>query len=237
MDGNEIESANKLLSGPLGELLRTLAGPLATEIGETLGVCARHYRFRVALRMLEKTQTMVEQRGLDPHAVPPRLFLPILEKASVEDDEDLHSRWAALLANACVSDSVHPSFIEVLGQLAPLDARLLDHIYDLCEVQKNLQALSGYWGAKRIADALGVSEDDLTEPYQNLFRLGLLETDYEVPNSQTEINIQRAAWGKIKIPSATLKTHERMSAFAARFVRVCRPPMAPSVVITQKPAS
>ena len=164
MDGNEIESANKLLSGPLGDLLRKLAGPLADEVGESLGVWARHYRFRLSVKMWQKTQTMVGQSGLDPHAVSPRLFLPIVEKASVEDDEDLHSRWAALLANASVSDLVHPSFIEILGQLSPRDAQLLDRIYDLCETNENRQAISGFWAGKQIADAMGLSEGDLASP-------------------------------------------------------------------------
>ena len=88
---------------PLGDLLRKIAGPLADEIGESLGVWARHYRFRLGLKMFQKTQRMLRESGIPPQAVPPRLFLPILESASIEDDEDLHSRWAALLANAAAS--------------------------------------------------------------------------------------------------------------------------------------
>lgn len=51
----------------------------------------------------------------------------------MQDDEDIHTRWAALLANAAASpELVHPSYIEVLRQLSPKDAELLDQFFDQC---------------------------------------------------------------------------------------------------------
>jgi Abortive infection alpha len=121
----------------LGDLLHKIAEPLAEEIGESLGVWARHYRFRLGLRMLQKTERMLKDAGFAPQAVPPRLFLPILENASVEDDEDVQSRWAALLANAAADTvDVHPSYIEILRQFTPQDAVLLDKLHDACESKR-----------------------------------------------------------------------------------------------------
>ena len=74
-----------------------ITGPLADEFGESLGVWARHDRYKLGIKMFQKTQRMLGEAGITPQAVSPRLFLPILENASIEDDEDLHSRWAALL--------------------------------------------------------------------------------------------------------------------------------------------
>jgi hypothetical protein len=61
------------------------------------------------------------------------LFLPVLEAASIEDNETLQSRWAALLANASdpQKDSfVLASFVEVLRQLTPEQAVFLDSILE-----------------------------------------------------------------------------------------------------------
>src|SRR5437879_722930 len=55
---------------PLGDLLRKIAGPLADEIGESLGVWARHYRFRLGLRMLQKTERMLKEAGITPKLFP-----------------------------------------------------------------------------------------------------------------------------------------------------------------------
>jgi hypothetical protein len=122
---------------PVGDLVKRIAGPLADEIGESLAVVARPYRIMLSVKMFQKTQRMLKEAGISPHAVPPRLFLPILENASIQDDEDLHTRWAALLANAAASPNfVHPSYIEILKQLAPEDAILLDKLYDYCNLKK-----------------------------------------------------------------------------------------------------
>lgn len=80
------EPQNELLKQGLqsvGDLLKRIAGPLADEVGESLGVVARHYRFRLALKMLQKTQRMLREADIAPRAVPPRLFLPIMEGASI----------------------------------------------------------------------------------------------------------------------------------------------------------
>jgi hypothetical protein len=71
---------------------------------------------------------------LSPGAVPPRLFLPILEASSVESDESLQERWAGLLATASEqADSLSPSFIETLKQLTPSEARTLNTWFDFAE--------------------------------------------------------------------------------------------------------
>jgi hypothetical protein len=60
-----------------------------------------------------------------------KTLLPILESASLEDDEDLHDRWANLLANAAAFDGrVHPSFTQILQGLTGSEAKFLDAIYE-----------------------------------------------------------------------------------------------------------
>lgn len=63
------------------------------------------------------------------------LFLfPILEHSSLEDDPDLTTRWAMLLANAASSSTdslvVLPGFPDILSQLTPFHANLLQYLYD-----------------------------------------------------------------------------------------------------------
>ena len=108
---DDVSELAKQALEPVADLVKRIAGPLAEEIGESLALVVRPYRIRLAARMLQKTQRMLREIGVTPRAVPPRLFLPIMENASVQDDENLHTRWAALLANAATSPNlVHPSF-------------------------------------------------------------------------------------------------------------------------------
>ena len=65
--------------------------------------------------------------------MPIKLLFPLLEGASLEENEDLHTMWAALLANAAATDDtnrVRPGFIASLRQLSPDEALILTYIYD-----------------------------------------------------------------------------------------------------------
>jgi len=142
---DDLSELAKQTLAPVGDLVKRIAAPLADEVGESLALVARPYRIMLSVKMFQKTQRMLKEAGVTPHAVPPRLFLPILENASIQDDEDLHTRWAALLANAAASTKlVHPSYIEILKQLAPEDAALLDKLYDYCKT-KNTSRVTP-WG-------------------------------------------------------------------------------------------
>jgi hypothetical protein len=115
----------------VSDLLRELAGPLFKEVGLTLGDKAREYRIKNAITILARVKQMLSAGGVSPNTIPARLFLPMFESASLEDDDILQEKWAALIANTSLSTSqVRPAFIETLKELTPEGATLLDRIYD-----------------------------------------------------------------------------------------------------------
>jgi hypothetical protein len=70
--------------------------------------------------------------GREPQPVEPKILLPLVQAASLEADETLVEKWAALLANAAdptQKAKVQPSFVEAVRQLTPADAQLLEFIY------------------------------------------------------------------------------------------------------------
>lgn len=211
------------------DMIRRIAGPLADEIGETIGVHARGYRIKQAVKVLKETQRMLIDAGISPHAVPPRLFLPIVESASVQDDEDLHMRWAALLANAAaIPDSVHPSYIEVLRQLTPKDAKLLDELYDECMRKggRRVQAWSGITWAER--ERRTIAGENTQEQFDNLVRVGLIATEYELDDSKIKVGLPQIGRGgvaakRVKV-KAQLDSADHLTDFAMRFVKACRAP-------------
>jgi len=208
---------------PVSDLVKRIAGPLADEIGGYLGAIARPYRVTREVKAMQKTKQMLKEAGIAPQAVPPRLLVPILEGASIEDDEDLHSRWAALLANACASpNSVHPSFIEILRQLAPDDAHLLDRLYDSCKSKRTRKV--GPW-----VDTISYAEkerrikegENPEDSFQNLIRLALIQADYEMDERGTSVKL---VGPHAIVPPAKLKSYYELSDFAVKFVKACRAP-------------
>jgi len=115
------------------DLVHQFLGPLATEVGTGLGYVGTVLRMKLALSMMQKAAKMLAEAGIDPRPVAPKLFLPLLEHASLEDDDCLQKRWAALLANAAdarSSTTVSSSFPQILSQLTADEVKLLDRIYD-----------------------------------------------------------------------------------------------------------
>jgi hypothetical protein len=110
---------------------------------------------------------MLAEAGIEPRPVPPKLFLPILESASLEQDESLQERWAALLANAALpgrQPAVSAAFAEILKELSPSEVRLLDRLYNAVCVQIAHRKLApNFWRGEVRSMGIrepGTSEDD-----------------------------------------------------------------------------
>jgi len=134
MDKEGLELASQSLNGILGtakDFLEKLLGPAAEEAGQILGDKIKFYRVRNMLKVLERSKRLLEEQGLNPKAVSLKALFPLLDHASLEEDAGLQEKWAALLANAASSTSeLSPAFPEILKQLSPAEARLLDGVYD-----------------------------------------------------------------------------------------------------------
>ena len=117
---------------PLTGFIDKLAGPATEELGLLFGERVRMYRLKNSLRLFKKTKTMLDDAGIEPTAVPLRTLLPLLEGASLEDNESLSDKWAGLLsaaANSSRGDSVLPSYPHILKCLSPSDVQMLDFMY------------------------------------------------------------------------------------------------------------
>ena len=78
-----------------------------------------------------RAQEMLREAGVQPGPVPLKTLVPLLQYASIEEDEYLQAQWAALLANAAIAQiEVHTAYPDILRQLSPIDARLLDLLFD-----------------------------------------------------------------------------------------------------------
>jgi hypothetical protein len=120
--------------------LQTVAAPLV-EIGGWGGDLVRRHRVRSAIKTAVLAQKWLRTAGMEAHAVPLNVLIPLLDGASLqearEEPEDspggqtMHERWAALLANAASGDAgveVMPSFPGILAELVPVEAEILELI-------------------------------------------------------------------------------------------------------------
>lgn len=124
------QESNGFLS-TLTDLLSDLIGPAARELGASFGDRVRIFRWKQAVKTLQRAKEFAEEQGVAPTEVPIKFLVPFLEHASLEDDaEDLSDLWAKLLVSALDSyQSKHVSYITLLSQLSREQAELLTYLF------------------------------------------------------------------------------------------------------------
>lgn len=176
------------------DLLQKLVGPAAEETGLFLQDRVRVYRLRNQLAILGKTQDMLSSVGIDPKSVPLRALVPLLEGAALEDDDNLATKWAALLANAAMQGSnvnLIPGFSNILSQLQPRDAAILDILHtEKWYHEKKPQNIMLFAFRPTIQEPLHLSDMEYELSVDNIVRLGLCVTDNKLlpPTVQKDLD-------------------------------------------------
>ncbi len=215
------------------DIVHRLFGPLADEFGQMMGDKVYEYRVRNFVSVMNRVKTLLADNRISPNAVPPRLLLPIADPASVEEDETLQQKWAGLLATASVQPDMSPSFAEVLKQLSPSEARILDSMYDVTrrqsktEVHRIVSVLPSHdvrtWikeprlGPSRlVASSMKLDGTRAQLVLRNFERLGLVSLSYEGPPPGTYLDKRS--------PQQHIDELVVFTRFAEEFVEACRGP-------------
>lgn len=83
--------------------LNRLLGPTVDETGQLLADKVRYRRFRNQVRIVEGARRLVEDAGLVPAPVSLQTLVPLVDKASLEEDPTVQEMWSTLLANAATA--------------------------------------------------------------------------------------------------------------------------------------
>ncbi|MBZ5571521.1 MAG: DUF4393 domain-containing protein [Acidobacteriia bacterium] len=205
------KSALKEVLAPVMDLFQRLLGPAADEVGQSFADSARVWRLKRAIRLVEHVKVLVESAGIDVRPVAPRLLFPILDGASLEDDDELQHRWAALLTNAATPDfesEVFPSFPGILKEITSAEAQFLDRSFE--EVIVAERGRGQDWAEYRLQpETVALASAVMLG---NLQRLGLLTIHQPLP---IQVNGQDVFDQRVRFS---------LSPFGKAFVRACRPP-------------
>ncbi len=111
--------------------------------------------------------------------VPPKIALAIIEHATVEDDNDLHSLWANLLTTGldAAADQIHKKYISVLADLTRDDAVVFKA---LCQqwLDPNKPPKPDRYGSLTYGPAVDGAASHDTVSIITLNRLGLISPGY-----------------------------------------------------------
>ena len=113
---------------------RITTEPLETVMG-ILNDKLQFIRWERKLRLAERGREILDQRGIEGplRPIPYKLALPIIEHASLEDNDELQDLWANLLVSAVdpkFDGLIRSAYIDIIKQLEVVDVHLLNAVYE-----------------------------------------------------------------------------------------------------------
>jgi hypothetical protein len=128
----ELAELPKMVLEGSQSFLNRLLGPTVDEAGQLLADQVRYRRFRNQVKIVEAARRLVVDAGLEPKVVALQTLVPLVEKASLEEEPTLQKMWANLLARAATStprDGLHRLCVEILAGISPREALILNYVY------------------------------------------------------------------------------------------------------------
>lgn len=197
------------------EFLGKLINPALEEGGGILQDNIKFWRFKNQINIALKAKKFLAKKGIKPAKVSPKILLPILENGSLEEEESMQKKWAALLANSADPNkrySVKPSFAEILKELSPIEVLLLDKMFDEANKNKNPNKVEVFFDKEKICQGIKIDKKQFDIIADNLFRLNLCQPP--------------ASFGGVKIGKypVQLRTYELIgfTQLGHEFVKSCR---------------
>lgn len=147
-----------------------------------IGDKLKHYRLNNAIKLHLKVLEDLKAKGFDPkdcRKIAAKIGIPLIENAALEDDDELHTLWSKLLANALdpnFSSDISIMHVSLLKEMMPLDVKILHVIFDEKKQifpTKGLDEVS--FRRVNIAKFLNTDIDKIEISLLNLMRLGCIK--------------------------------------------------------------
>jgi hypothetical protein len=142
----------------------------------------RFIRWKRMAQMSDDVNSILRQKHItNTRAVLPKIALPIMEEATLEDDPTLQNLWNHLLANAMnptFNDEIRYGFIEMIKGITGIEAKLLNEFYEILKRENRLFPLSKIFDynlkKEQIITILKITIDVYAISVNNLMRLQLI---------------------------------------------------------------
>ena len=211
------------------DLLTKLVGPVFEEVGLSLRDQIRMFRGNRQIRFLEEFSKKCSATGIALKAVKMSLLCDILEKASLEDDDELQDLWANLLVNAADSREqvlVRTAFPEILKQISKEEALYLLELFEVAQQTEMHVLKMNYFDFAQDEQQRKFKLDQVS--YDNLKRLGLIELNTDtVPAVARTLTKEEIEGGNRNYKLLTEEEH-LLSSLGYAFVLACQTPKAQS---------
>lgn len=173
-----------------GYVSRIINEPVEAVVG-MLGDRLKFMRAERQLRLADRWREILNERNIHGtlRVVPPKLVLPIIENASLEEDDELQDLWANLLATAVdpnYNGQIRSAYIDIVRQLEVVDVHILDFMFREARRgdDKDKDAFTNYLrnnliSPNRIVEGLNITFEACETSIDNLLRLRCVSSNVE----------------------------------------------------------
>lgn len=219
--GAEIESSGRGVSVRFqfgsGFLCKCFEGPLKQAAG-ILEDHLRVTRWERRQRLIERAEEFAKKHHISEptREISAKIFIPLVEAAVTEDDDELQDLWVRMLINAADADrgvEVRRAYISILQDCTRQDVRILAMLHNV-PAELRGQPVHGELlphEAKplRLEDCRaerGRPESDTLRSLWNLRRLGLVASDAALADGDQQMcNVSITALGTGLVEACTLE--------------------------------
>ena len=173
------KEAAKQLAKKAAEFLEKIVNKPLSELGDLWTDEIRYFRFKNQVDIMLKAKKLLEDRGIQPQNISLKTLAPLIEYSSWEENLTMQEKWASLLANAAnplMGHDNEQSYVEILNQMSPIQANILDLVYDhyLNNDSKNKRSIH-YSKDKLVENIKNINPESIDISIENLYRLNLLK--------------------------------------------------------------
>jgi len=165
--GKAIDAGEKI-----GGFINKIFGPGFEQLGLTFLDWATFIRQKNFLKIYDLVNEIHKKRGVEGKTNPilPRLGIPMINEATLEDREEIQKLWAGLIANATDPNkrfNIQKTHIDILSKLEPLAAELLEWFGNQKNPSINITQ-------REIIESFGVPDVGIETLLENLINLGCI---------------------------------------------------------------
>lgn len=164
---------------------------LGGSLDEAMGIWEdklKYLRWERQVRLVDRANQFLLERGLSKptRTVSLQLAVPLLQGGSLEENDVLQDKWAALLVNAADArePEIRRAYISIIADLTEADALILDRLHDADHVIRANELGSAEMWTYELPEKIIVGDDHngVSQPVRhdvelsllNLIRLGLI---------------------------------------------------------------
>lgn len=177
----------------------------------------KYARWENQMRLMQRADKYLKNVGINEPNKPIKLkfAVPLLQAASLEDDDYLQDLWAKLLVNSANEKSnveLTRNYIDILERLSPLEAKILEKIYSIPFEAMQHEGVA----TKNLPETVEIATDDTNKDtieneelklaLANLSRLGCILLGHTWGGGEVFETVNPTVLGKHFIEACTLRT-------------------------------